>query len=172
MGKLSRLMRSAKRRGTLDAIKPMWVTEVAFDSSPPDPDGVPAMKQARWLAQTYFVLWRQGVSAVFWFQVQDSAPVPSYAATNQGGVFLLDGRAKPSARAFAFPVVTTRRRVWTRAPAAGTLIFERRSGRRWKVLRTLTVSAGQVVYEPARLTRGAKVRARLGSRMSLVWRVA
>ena len=105
MRKLTRLTRDAVRRHKLlpRARKRFWVTEMSWDSRPPDPHGVPAARHARWLADAFFVLWKQGVDTVLWFQTRDQAPVPSYAATNQSGVFLRDGRPKPAARAFAFP---------------------------------------------------------------------
>lgn len=102
--------------------KPTWVTEVSWDSGPPDPNGVPVKRHARWLAQTMHELWKQGVARVLWFRVRDQKPEPSFAETNQSGVYFLNGKAKPAKRAFAFPFDCERRgsgtRVWLRAPSS------------------------------------------------------
>src|SRR5437879_1241786 len=51
VGKLVRVLRAARRIGhVVSAGTPqVWVTEFSWDSSPPDPEGVPTARQARWL---------------------------------------------------------------------------------------------------------------------------
>ena len=138
LGKLTRLLRYAERSGRALPRKRhrLWVTEVSYDSSPPDPQGVPAARHARNVAEAFFLLWRQGVDTITWFQIRDQLPHPSYAATNQSGVYFADGRPKLAQRTFAFPLVAERAgrgalRVWGRAPVAGLVRIERRAGRRW-----------------------------------------
>ena len=154
--KLVRLTRRAVRAGKLlpRARKRFWVTEMSWDSSPPDPQGVPEARHARWLADAFYVLWKQGVDTILWFQTRDQAPVPSYAATNQSGVFFRDGTPKLAARAFRFPLACERRgsrtRVWTLAPRSGTVQFMDADGR---VLRRISTDAAAYRHrlrEPAR----------------------
>ena len=146
MHKLTRLVRAAVRSGRLlpRKRKRFWVTEMAWDSKGPDPYGVPLARHARWLADAFFVLWKQGVDTVTWYQTRDAAPVPSYAATNQGGVFFRDGAPKPAARAFAFPFSCERRGsrtvVWGKAPTSGGVEI-RRDGR---LVRRLSAGANRV----------------------------
>jgi hypothetical protein len=139
MGKLRRLLRI---RGYH---QPFWVTEFAFDSSPPDPDGVPAAQHARWLTEGFYVLWKAGVRTILWFQIRDQPPAPSYAASSQSGTYLIDGRPKPAATAFRFPFLVVPGRgkltAWGRAPEAGTLVIQRRSGKRWVTARRTNVKA-------------------------------
>lgn len=47
---MSRPLRRAQRSGRISprGRKRLWVTEVSWDSSPPDPRGVPAARHARW----------------------------------------------------------------------------------------------------------------------------
>lgn len=161
LGKLKQLLRRAHKRARL------WVTEVSYDSSPPDPRGVAAATHARWLEQAFAILWRQGVDTITWFQVRDQAPTPSYAATSQSGVFLRDGKAKPAATAFRFPFVASRQRVWMRAPIAGTLRIERNG----RIVKSVTVGAGQVLDLKLRSRTGARLRGFVGSERSLTWRV-
>jgi hypothetical protein len=169
LGKLERPLRAAERAGRAlpRGPKRLWVTEVSWDSRPPDPDGVPALVHARWVAEAFYVLWRQGVDVVLWFQVRDQAPRPSYAATSQSGVLRRDGRPKPARRAFAFPFVVRRGRAWTLAPAGGTLAIERRVGGRWREMTTARVRKRQVVSRRVPVPRGARLRARVGGAVSL-----
>jgi hypothetical protein len=169
--KLVRVLRSAERTGRAFPRKRhrLWVTELSWDSSPPDPQGVPAARHARWLSESLYVLWRDGVDTLTWYLARDQAPVPSFAATYQSGVFLRDGTPKPAARAFAFPLVGDylargRARLWSRAPAAGTVAVQRRAGARWvTIARFQAAAAGRILTRTVRLKRGTKIRARAAS---------
>lgn len=133
--RLVTLVRSAVRKGRAlpHRSKKFWVTEISWDSKPPDPEGVPARRHAHWLADSFFVLWKQGISHILWFQVRDQPPGGDYAATNQSGILLEDGTPKPAQRAFAFPFSCERRgsgtRVWFKAPAAGRVNVADAGGR-------------------------------------------
>jgi hypothetical protein len=150
MGKLSRPLKAAVASGGAlpAAPKQLWATELSWDSSPPDPDGVPAATQARWLSQAFYVLWRQGVGVAMWYQLRDAPPIPSYATTYQSGLFLLDGRPKPSAQAFRFPFVVDRAgrrtRLWGKAPGPGPVTIQRRRGSSWSDLTTVQAGADGV----------------------------
>ena len=174
--KLARVLHAAERDGTVlpRGSKQIWTTEISWDSSPPDPNGVPIVELAHWLEQSLFVLWGQGVDTVLWYQLVDAPPIPNYASTYQAGLYYLNGSAKPSAQAFRFPFVTKRldrRQVeaWGRAPTSGKLAIEVLRGGRWKVVRRLSVRADQV-FLPTLAIRGAHVfRAQLGAQTSLTW---
>jgi len=171
MHRLRRVLRRAGQGG-----KRLWVTEVSWDSAPPDPDGVPARRHAQWTQEALYELWRQGVDTVTWFQIRDDEPRPSFAATNQSGMYLTDGRPKLSQRAFAFPLVLTpraggRARAWTRAPAAGRLVLQRRVAGRWRSIDRVSVRRHQVVQRSVRVPRGISVRARVSGLTSLSSRV-
>jgi hypothetical protein len=171
--KLVEPLRAAERAGRLSpkGTRPVWVTEMSWDSSPPDPDGVPAQQHARWIAQALHTLWRQNVPTVIWFQIRDQAPEPSYGATNQSGLFLRDGTPKAAAGAFALPLVATTSRVWVRAPQRGTLTIERTRGGRTTTVARVTVAARQVVQRKVSAQRGDTLRAKLGARVSATWRL-
>jgi hypothetical protein len=174
--KIARVLHAAERaRHVLPrGPKRLWATEVSWDSSPPDPFGVPIAEQARWLEQALYVLWSQGVDTVLWYQIVDSPPIPSYATTYQAGLYYLDGSPKPAAQAFRFPFVTqrlNRRQVgaWGRAPVGGKLAIEVLRGRRWRVVRRLSVRVGQVFFPTLAIRGRAVFRARLGAQTSLTW---
>lgn len=177
IGKLTRLLRAAERSGrALPRTRhPLWVTETSYDSSPPDPDGVPQTAHARYLQEAFYLLWRQGVDTITWFQIRDQAPLPSFAATNQSGVYFGDGSPKPAAVAFRFPFVVeraTRRRLraWGRSPLAGQVRIERLRGGSWRALRSVRVQRNGIflVLLPSK-TAPDRLRARVAGETSLTW---
>lgn len=154
--------------------KALWITEISYDSSPPDPDGVPERTHARYLAQMLALLNRQGASVITWFQIRDQAPEPSYGATNQSGVYFRDGRPKLAQRAFAFPVVVTsttrtRARLWLRAPAAGTVALQRRVRGKWRSAGRVRARKHQVIQRSVARKGASAFRAKQGAATSLSW---
>jgi hypothetical protein len=176
IGKLTRLLRAAERTGGALPRKRhrMWVTELSYDSSPPDPLGVPVARQARYLEESFYLLWRQGVDTITWFLIRDQLPQPSYAASNQSGVYFDDGRPKPAQQAFRFPLVAERAgsgslRVWGRAPLAGTLRIERLTASGWQVARVVRAAAHGTFLVRIAARGRTSLRARVGGETSLTW---
>ena len=179
IGTIRRILRKARRAGTLRPrrAKPIWATEIWWDSRPPDPRGVPIRRHARWLEESFYVLWRQGVKTVIWFQIRDAAGGPgSWAATQQTGLYTIGNRPKPALRAFRFPFVadrlgTRRVRLWGIAPRRGGVRVQIRRGGGWRGLRRLRAGKDRVFTGVVRLRGGGKLRARARGRTSLVWRL-
>ena len=108
IGKLREILRKAQRSGRAlprKPRKPIWATEIWWDSKPPDPNGVPERKHARWLAQSLYLLWQQRVERVVWFLIRDQAGNGNFAIGGQSGLYTYDGEPKLARRAFAFPFV-------------------------------------------------------------------
>jgi hypothetical protein len=177
IGKLTRSLRAAERFGTaLPRVQHrVWVTEVSYDSRPPDPDGVPIGRHAAFLQEAFYRLWRQGVDTIAWYLIRDAAPRPSYGATNQSGTFFRDGRPKPAARAFRFPFFAERAsrrtlRVWGRSPLAGTVRVQRLTGDDWRTVRSVAVRARETfLVRVSSVGRGDQLRASIGAERSLSW---
>jgi hypothetical protein len=174
--KIARVLRAAERSGRVlpRGHKRLWVTEISWDSSPPDPHGVPIAEHARWLEQALYVLWRQGVDTVLWLQIVDSPPVPNYASTYQAGLFYLDGAPKPAATAFRFPFVTNRVDrghilAWGRSPVAGRLMIEQLHAGRWRVIARLSVAVKRVFLKTVAVRGQAVLRAQIAGQTSLTW---
>jgi hypothetical protein len=174
VGKLSRVLRVASltRRLLPRGPKPIWANEIGWDSSPPDPAGVPLAREARYLSQTLYELWRQGISHVMWYEAHDLGAPARFEP--YGGLFFTDGRAKDVSIAFRFPFVALRGRggiatIWGRAPAGGRVAIEveRRSG--WRRLFVLTPSRGDIFYVRRRVGSHLTLRARVGSIVSYPW---
>lgn len=176
LGKLTRVVSAALARGRLlpRIAKQLWVTEFGYDTKPPNPNGVPVATEARWLEEALYVFWRQGVDTVAWYLIVDEPPIPNYGSTWQSGLYLLNGTAKPALRAYRFPFVVEPSGhallAWGRAPAAGTVRVEERSGGSWTVLASAQIAAGSVFEGDISATGHATFRAVLGSESSLAWR--
>jgi hypothetical protein len=176
LGKLTSLMRAAERDGTAlpRGGHPLWVTEVAYNSYPPDPGGVPIQRDARWLEQAFEVLWREGAQAIFWEQVGDMPPIPSFSMTSQSGVYYVNGRPKPALTAYRFPLVGWREsagtvEIWGRSPVAGRVSIQRQAGSGWRSLRTLNGRRHGVFAISIADRAPIRVRAEVSGQTSLVW---
>ena len=170
---LRRVLRAGERRNTL-ATKgrhAIWATEVWWPSDPPSREGVSPQRQAEYLEEALYVLWKQGVSAVMNLQVVDGESSSNLASGS--GLFFADGRPKPAFTAFRFPFVSERAsaekvRIWGRSPIAGELVVERRK-KGWRALKRIQVDAGSVFTSNLAIRGQARLRARVGSETSLVW---
>jgi hypothetical protein len=174
LGRLARVLLAAERTGrALPAgPKPIWVTEIDWDSSPPTPGGLSPAKQARYLSQAFYELWQQGVSHVFLYEAVD--PPGAHGAFSGGGVFFTTGAAKPSAVAFRFPFVAIRASsgvtaLWGRAPAAATVTIEIARPGGWQALARLRTTAGGIFSARRRLGPQLVLRARDGGITSYPW---
>jgi hypothetical protein len=166
MGKLARILRVAERNGLAlpRHHKRLWVTELSWESNPPDPAGIPILQHARWLEYSFYVLWRAGVDTVLWYQVRDELPVPSYSNSFQSAPFFNDGTPKPAAQAFRFPFIFERInrkkiRVWGKTPDRGRVTVQRRAGSRWRTLATVRPGSNRVFYSVIKYAGRADLRA-------------
>ena len=175
IGKLREILRKAQRSGRAlpkTPKKPIWATEIWWDSRPPDPNGVPEQKHARWLAQSLYVLWMQRVERVVWFLIRDQAEGSSFAATGQSGLYTHGGEPKLARRAFAFPFIADHKggkaKLWGVAPRQGKAQIERKRGGEWKRIKTVRAKGGSRVFEGrVKVRRGASLRAVQGDQRSV-----
>jgi hypothetical protein len=177
LGKLTRIVRRALATGSAlpRRRKRLWVTEFSWDSRPPDPDGVPSVRHANWLQDALYVLWRQGVDTLTWFQVRDQLPSPSYSSTSQSGVLFVDGRPKLAARAFQLPLVLRRTRrgalVFSRAPRAGTVQIQRADSGGWRTVARVRLHRDEVLLRTVPARAAARLRLLLDTTASIPRRV-
>ncbi len=175
IGKLKAILRKAERKNRVGGPRrhAIWATEIWWDSKPPDPDGVPQARHARWLSESFFLLWKQGVSKVVWFQIRDQAEGPGFALTPQTGLFEIDGTEKTAFKAFRFPFVANglgkgRVRVWGLAPGVGQVVIERRHNGAWRTAKRLHAPAKRIFSKTIKPGPG-KLRARFGAEASIAW---
>jgi hypothetical protein len=163
---------AAVRGGRVDSRTPVrfWVTEFSWDSSPPDPKGVPVSLHARWVAEALYRMWRSGVSLVSWFRLRDGPD-----GRESGLYFRCEtiscAQPKPALTAFRFPFVAQRSRrrvrVWGRTPGGRrqTVIVERKRGSGWRRVARLRADRHGIFRRLLRTRRRGRYRARIrGSR--------
>jgi hypothetical protein len=174
--RLKRILAKARRTGRVKprGKKPLWATEIWWDSKPPDPRGVPQRRHARWLEESFYLLWKQGLKVVVWFQIRDAAPDPSFGSTYQTGLFLDDGTPKLAYKAFRFPFVAERLgkrtiRVWGMAPSPGGVLVQRKAMGGWRTVKRLGAGGDRVFVGKIRLRGSAKLRAQADGETSLAW---
>jgi hypothetical protein len=158
----------------------LWITEFSWDSKPPDPKGVPAAMEARWISEALYRSWSNGVSLFNWFLVRDQRFTRD--SFYQSGLYTISksdptnvalDKAKPALRAFRFPFVALRDSkkkntvsVWGRTPksTAVSVQIQRKSGASWKLVKRLRANRYGIFQ--ARFTKPAKTtmfRARLAN---------
>lgn len=194
VSKVTALLASAERAGTAlpRARKPMWVTELNWESSPPSRDGVPDRLQALWVSRALHRLWVAGVQLADWQFLVDpypgvqlatptgaivevSRPAGLYSAAETGGRSDPAGaRPKPFLRGFTVPfdplrVNRARVRVWALllGPAQPALL-QRLAHGRWHTFARLRASGYGVLNVLVSLAGSARLRLRSGSLTSAV----
>jgi hypothetical protein len=161
--------------GTPKRRVPLWVSELSWDTSPPDPQGVPAGLHARWVAEAMHRSWQAGADVVIWGQLRDyplndDRPWGIY----QSGLYAYDDAPKRSLAAFRFPFVAYARdgkiEVWGRTPdgLAGHVALQRRIRSEWVRARSLDARPTGIFVSSWRSdrTRGL-FRARFGDEVSV-----
>lgn len=151
------ILRGPSRRRPLD----LYLTEYAYQTNPPDKAvGVSPAKQARWLAQSAYLAWRNPrVKALTQYEWRDEkisrkarSGTRAYASW-QSGLFYADDRPKPALRVFPHPIWAVQRsdrkvRLWGQVrPGAGpvevSVMRRRDGGRGWaRVARVRTDARG------------------------------
>jgi hypothetical protein len=180
--RLVSILRTAERTGRAEGARrhPLWVTELNWNSRPPDPDGLTPRLQHRYVARALYRLAAEGVRVAFWHFISDRPNLPH----RPGGLWRDDprglayGRPKPALSAFRFPFVVVRGserqvRVWGLVPRPGArrVTIERRRRGRWSRVATVPVSAAGVIGGRLALRGSATLRARAEGSTSPGWRV-
>jgi hypothetical protein len=153
-----------------------WVTEFSWDSDPPDPKGVPAALEGRWVAEALYRMWSSGVSLVTWFTLRDQ---PVRTSPYQSGLYfrgssLADDRPKPALTGFRFPFVAFPRAkknvfVWARTPTgkAATIVVEQRGSSGWRRLGAVRANSAGIASATLSARGRGPVRGRIGGDASL-----
>jgi hypothetical protein len=189
--KATTLLARAERAGTAlpRARKPVWVTELNWESDPPAVRGVPGRLQAQWISRALHRLWVAGIGLADWQFLIDPYPGVSLATPTGGtievsrpaglyspgpGGDVAAARPKPFLRGFTFPfdpLRVNRRhvRVWallTRAGQTVTLQRQTRTGGAWRTVARLRSGGNYVLNALISLTGAARLRLRSGALIS------
>jgi hypothetical protein len=174
---MRRVLRAGVRAGRIRSQNPVqfWVTEISWDTSPPDPGGVPLKLHARWVSEALYRMWQSGVSLVTWFQLRDEYSSPdkpdSREFTSGFYFFCSDGvecsrPKKRSLRAFRFPFVAFRHgrkiRFWGRTPAGvqADVTVQQHRGSHWRTVATMQTNQYGIFKGRFRTERRGPLRAK------------
>jgi hypothetical protein len=175
LGKLTKIVTRAVQTGRAlpRRHKPLWVTEFAYDSNPPNPGAISVATQARWMDEAFYLFWKQGASVAVWYLVRDQ-PGKHYSTSYYSGVYFNNGQPKPSLRAYQFPFVVWpsngQTTIWGISPKKGTVAVQQRHGHKWKTIMQIKVAAGAVFVRQAPAGLRGSFRAVVGGEASLVWK--
>jgi hypothetical protein len=186
LAKITGLLARAERLHTVlpAGSRPLWVTELNWESSPPSPTGVPGRLQAVWISRALHRLWVAGVSLVDWQFLIDpyggtplaspdgstnlySRPAGLYAPGPGGNTAL--ARSKPFLQGFTLPfdplrVNRRQLRLWALLMHAGQSAFLQRQGHggRWQTIDRLSANRYGLINRLLRLSGSARLRLRVG----------
>jgi hypothetical protein len=175
LAKLQRLLAAAEKAGRIDGRYrqvPLWITEFAWDSNPPDPGGLAMRTLSRWTAEALFQAWRAGVSHFFWFPLRDQPLGRSPSETLQGGLYFRGAtpsqdQPKEVRQAFRFPLVAYPRprglAYWGRTPtgAPGRLSIQVLHRGRWRNVKTVRAGRSGIFEGAVKIGYGRDGRGRV-----------
>ena len=160
--------------------KSVWVTELGYESDPPDPGKFSLVQQAQYLEGAMYRLWKQGVAEVNWFGLRDQAEGAGWAYSYQSGLFfrgatIANDTSKPSLTAFRFPFTAYRTtssavELWGIAPQASTpVVVERLGGSSWTPIAIVEANDSRLFDASLNIGNGAVLRAVQTGQNSLPW---
>ncbi|MHB8234700.1 MAG: hypothetical protein ACYDHT_08620, partial [Solirubrobacteraceae bacterium] len=183
-GKITTLLKRAERMHTVlpGAPKPVWVTELDWESSPQSPRGVPPRLQGGWISRALHRLWVAHIQLVDWHFLTDPYPELSLALPNGGSVQvsrpaglytsnaggILASQPKPFLSGFQLPfdplrIDRRRVRVWALLGAPGQpATLERLRRRTWKPIALLHADQSGVINAAVAIRGAARLRLRTG----------
>ena len=168
MGEVDALVTAANRwhTATPNIKHPIWVTEFAWPTNPPDGAlGDSDSAAARYVAYSMYEMLKSGVSLVIWQTVLDR-PADELSG---GGLFFSSGKPKLTLQAFAFPVVASvnsgHAYVWGRAPVSHPVVVlvQQAVGRVWHTFAQVHTGADGVFSARTPATGNGLYRAQVVS---------
>jgi hypothetical protein len=190
IAKVADLLGAAERMRTVlpRGSKPLWVTELNWESDPPAAHGVPGRLQAGWISRALHRLWVAGVGVADWQFLLDPYPDLTLATPTGGTVTvsrpaglyspgpgggLTGARPKPFLRGFTLPfdplrVDRGKVRVWAllRGPDRLVLLQREMRGGVWRTIARLRAGANAVLNTLLRLRGAMNLRVVSGALVS------
>lgn len=188
--KITGLLKGAERLGTAlpTGAKPVWVTELNWESQPATARGVPHRLQALWVSRALHRLWVAGVSTVAWQFLRDPFPA-ARASTPTGGLVeysrfaglysagpgggLQTARPKAFLRGFRLPFDPLRFsrikvRIWALLsdPSAPAELQRETPQRSWRTVMQLQAAPDGILNTLVEMRGGMTLRLRRGALVS------
>ncbi len=169
--KLQTLLKAADKANRINSVykrTPLWMTEISWDSNPPDPGGLPFPILNRWTSEMLHEAWSAGVGTVFWYSLHDrqiEPGVPFHISLESGlyfaGPTLAQDQPKPNLYAFRFPFVAYAKEkgglsLWGRTPDSlpGKVLIQRRDGGSWRTVRSIRANTVGIFRGSAKTSYG------------------
>jgi hypothetical protein len=189
IAKVTTLLSQAWRVGTAlpRTPKPVWVTELNWESDPPAVHGVPGRLQALWVSRALHRLWIAGVGLAEWQFLVDPYPDLTLATPTGGtvqisrpaglyspgsGGALATARPKPFLRGFTLPFDPLRVdrghvRVWALLARSGQPVaLQRRVRGAWRTIAALHANGHAVLNVLIALRGAVELRVASGTLLS------
>ena len=174
IGKLRRILRRPRERIRPGGHKPIWATEIWWDSRPPDPRRGRAANAGPLAGAVVLRALEAGGASVVWFLIRDQAKAGDFAATVQtASTSPTAGRSPPT----GVPLPVRRRPAEPRlgagvgeAPGAGPVEVQRKRGRWLEDGQAAGAGSNRVFTGKVNLRGSAQLRARAGGETSLAWK--
>jgi Cellulase (glycosyl hydrolase family 5) len=178
LSKMTRALRAAERAGhikTASGRARFWVNEFSWDSKPPDKCSPPMSLLKRWIPESFYRMWANGVDMIAWFLLMDQPQTFSYY---QSGLYfnasrLASAKPKPYFEAFRFPFVALRRGrgvyVWAHTPFGrrAAIVIQQTVKGRWKQVAKLRTDRYGIAQVVLKVKPAGQFRALLGGEKSL-----
>lgn len=181
INRLFKLLRAAERRNQLGTPgrHELWTDELWWQTKP-HRRGVSQKKQAAFMAEALYLLWKQRVEGAVFLRLVDQKTSSGAGNFEEylTGIFTSAGKRKASHAVIRFPFVTERRGkkllVWGKAPVGGSAKIQMRKGSKGKFKNIAGLSAKEGEVFTTKVTgvpSGAlQIRAKIGTTTSPVWR--
>ena len=153
-----------KARGTKRL--PLYLDEYAYQTKPPDRVlGVSASQQARYMAQSAYLAWKNPRVKNFTWYVWEDEPENAAGGGWQSGVKYLSGKRKPAFAVFPSPFWAERAkrgvaRLWGQVRPGGStsVTIERKSASSWKRVASVSTDSRGAFTRTVRITKSTTFR--------------
>ena len=152
--KMNTLLKTAISLGAIQSAETpkFWVTELGWSTNPPNKHGAPIKLVTRWVSESFWQMWKSGVTLGTWYLLQDE---PTSFSPFQSGMYLNSADvstavAKSTLVPFTFPFVAYRKStgkvmLWGREPGTSQVVsIQRKVNGVWKTLGTITANSNGI----------------------------
>jgi hypothetical protein len=146
--KMTAMLKTAASLGAFSTSAPpqFWVTEFGWSTKPPNTHAAPVTLVTRWMGESFYQMWKSGVTVGTWFGLQDlPSSTPFQCGLYLSSASLSTAVAKPILTPFEFPFVSYLKSggkvlVWGRNPTSNvqTVTIQMKKGSAaWKPVATI-----------------------------------
>jgi hypothetical protein len=151
-----------------------WVNEFSWDSNPPDKCSPPVSLLKRWIPESFYRMWANGIDMIAWFLFMDQPrPAPYQSGLYFHASRVASAKPKPFLQGFRFPFVALHREhgvyVWAHTPFGrrASIVIQQLSNGRWRQVAKLRTDRYGIAQAVLKVKPTGEFRALLGREKSL-----